>query len=312
MGKPIQRRQFISTLTAAGITLPLSKLRGHQAPKISSDYKPVICIFSKHLQFLPNYQMMAEVAAEIGFDGVDLTVRPGGHVLPEDVEIDLPKAVKAIKEVGLKVPMIVTKITDPEDPIAETILRTAGELGIKYYRMGYLRFDEQLGVAKSLENLKSKFAALVGLNEKYNIVGTYQNHSGDRVGGPVWDLWELLKDLDPNWIGCQYDIRHATVEGAYSWPLGMDLLKSYIKTTAIKDFYWIKENDQWKIKNCPLGDGMVDLKKYFTLYKKAHLSGPISMHFEYKHFSKSDTLQVKRKNTIKVMKKDLNTSRSII
>ena len=33
---------------------------------------------------------MAEVVAENGFDGADLTVRPGGQVLPENVEKDLP------------------------------------------------------------------------------------------------------------------------------------------------------------------------------------------------------------------------------
>jgi sugar phosphate isomerase/epimerase len=239
--KPIKRRQFISTMAAAGVALPLSSLSYGHLQNPSPEHKPVICVFSKHLQFLPNYQTMAEVAAEIGFDGVELTVRPGGHVLPENVEMDLPKAVEAIKKSGLKYPMMVTKITDPDNPITETILRTASELGIKYYRMGYLRFDEKMGVTKSLENLKTKFARLAALNKEYNIVGTYQNHSGDRVGGPVWDLWDLLKDLDPKWIGCQYDIRHATVEGAYSWPLGMDLLTSYIKTTAIKDFYWKKD-----------------------------------------------------------------------
>jgi hypothetical protein len=33
---------------------------------------------------------MAKAATEIGFDGVDLTVRPKGHVLPDNVEKDLP------------------------------------------------------------------------------------------------------------------------------------------------------------------------------------------------------------------------------
>jgi L-ribulose-5-phosphate 3-epimerase len=41
-----------------------------------------ISIFSKHLQWL-DYKGMAKVLSEIGFDGTDLTLRPGGHVLPE-------------------------------------------------------------------------------------------------------------------------------------------------------------------------------------------------------------------------------------
>ena len=43
----------------------------------------------------------------MGFDGVDLSVRPEGHVLPEKVERDLPKAVEAIRKVGFS-PFIMT------------------------------------------------------------------------------------------------------------------------------------------------------------------------------------------------------------
>ncbi|MEM9984789.1 MAG: sugar phosphate isomerase/epimerase, partial [Bacteroidota bacterium] len=41
-------------------------------------------LFSKHLQFL-GYRAMAEKATELGFAGLDLTVRPNGHVSPEKV-----------------------------------------------------------------------------------------------------------------------------------------------------------------------------------------------------------------------------------
>jgi len=36
------------------------------------------------------------------------------------------------------------------------------------------------------------------LNKKHGIHGAYQNHVGGRIGSPVWDLFALLKDLDPN------------------------------------------------------------------------------------------------------------------
>jgi hypothetical protein len=34
----------------------------------------------------------AKAASEIGFNGIDLTVRQKGHVLPENVVKDLPRA----------------------------------------------------------------------------------------------------------------------------------------------------------------------------------------------------------------------------
>ena len=38
-----------------------------------------VCIFSKHLQFL-DYDTLGKILAEMGLDGIDLTVRTGGHV----------------------------------------------------------------------------------------------------------------------------------------------------------------------------------------------------------------------------------------
>lgn len=305
----INRRDFLSTMSAAGISIPLLNLFPANLTAEEKKNRPDICIFSKHLQFLPDFASMAEVAAEIGFDGVDLTVRPGGHVLPENVENDLPLAATAINKAGLKVPMMVTGITGADEPYAELTLKIAHELGIKFYRMGYFSYDEKIGVQRSLEQIKTKIAGLIELNKKYRINGAYQNHSGDGVGAPVWDLWWLLKEFDPQWIGSQYDIRHASVEGAYSWPLAMELLRPYIKTTAIKDFFWIKEKNKWKIHNCPLGDGMVDFSTYFQLYKQAGISGPISLHIEYDVYTDNDTLDAKQKKTILAMKKDLETLR---
>ena len=44
-----------------------------------------ISVFSKTLHWIEDYQTLTETVAEIGFDGIDLTVRPDGNVLPEKV-----------------------------------------------------------------------------------------------------------------------------------------------------------------------------------------------------------------------------------
>jgi sugar phosphate isomerase/epimerase len=276
--KGMTRRRFLAGMAAAGATLPITGMLNCAAQEQGDTGK--ICIFSKHLQFL-DYEAMATTAAEIGFDGLDLTVRPGGHVLPEQVEQDLPKAVEAINKAGLKTYMITTAITDPNDPNTEKILSTASQLGIKYYRFGYLRYDKSKPIEVSLETHKTTLSELANLNKKHNIHGDYQNHAGTGVGGPVWDIWYLINDLDPKWIGCQYDVKHATQEGGSSWSLGLMLLNKFIKTTAIKDFLWVKEEERWHGEHVPLAEGMVNFPAYFKLVKQYNLTGPISMHFEY-------------------------------
>ena len=157
------RRNFIakSILATAGVSASLKSLgtNNDQAASSSSPNKGPgvfsINIFSKNLHWL-NYADMASVVAEMGFDGIDLTVRPEGHVLPERVGEDLPKAVEAIKKAGLNVFMITTGITDAESPFAESILQTAGSLGVSCYRMGWISYDEKISMADNLKNIQVK------------------------------------------------------------------------------------------------------------------------------------------------------------
>ena len=316
----MKRREFTRKLaiTGAGIPLMGSIKPAHAIlPSAGKNNSPVdeswsINLFSKHLQFL-GYDEMAEASAESGLDGVDLSVRPGGHVLPENVERDLPLAAKAVEKAGLGLPMMTTAITDPEDPVTEKILHIASDLGIRYYRMGYLRYDNELGIAKSLDIFKEKISKLAVLNEKYGIHGAYQNHAGNRFGGPVWDIWNVIGDLDPRWTGCQYDIRHAIVEGAQSWTLAMELLKDHIQCMAIKDFHWSKQESKWRIQNVPIGKGMVDFVAYFEKAISYEIEGPISLHIEYPLFPDEQMPKAEKKAAaIKTIQHDVQALKGFL
>lgn len=273
------RRDFIKTTTAtiAGSIISPQIFANITVPKIVA---APVCVFTKCLQFL-DFDRLGKTLALVGFDGAELAVRPGGQVLPENVKVDLPKAVKTLKNSGVIVPMMVTAIINPDDPATEAILGTASELGLTNYRMGYLSYDRLKSIPENLDSHKKVIEKLEKINRKFNIHGGYQNHSGTNVGGPVWDLYWLLKDSDPKYIGVQYDIRHAVVEGGVAWPLGMKLLAPWIKSTAIKDFLWKKENGKWIIENVPLGEGMVNFDAYLKEYIRLGISGPVSIHYEY-------------------------------
>jgi sugar phosphate isomerase/epimerase len=202
MTTQLSRRDFLGMIAAAGASIPFTAIEGlgNETMKAQND-KRSIHVFSKHLQWL-DYRALAETIAATGFDGVDLPVRPAGHVLPERVHDDLPRAVEAMRKVGLTVDMITTAIDKARDAHTEHILKTASALGVKYYRMAWIDYDGALSIIENLDKLKPRFRDLAAMNERYRIHGAYQNHAGVTVGAPVWDLWHLLKDRS-RWLGCQ-------------------------------------------------------------------------------------------------------------
>lgn len=244
-----------------------------------------IHVFSKPLQWL-SYDGTAKLLAENGFGGIDYTVRAGGHVLPEKVREDLPRAVEAARKAGLKVEMITTDITDAREPHAEAVVKTAAQLGVKFYRLGVFKHDEKVGVYESLQKLKPVFKSLADLNQAHGIHGAIQNHAGNRVAAPLWDVFELVRDLDPRWLGLQYDIRHATVEGGQSWPVTLKLLHRWIRCTDLKDFKWVQSPGRAVIENVPIGEGIVNFDQYFKLVRELGIGGPTSVHFEYPPFER--------------------------
>jgi len=284
--KGVTRREFLTGLAAGGAAVSLHSggLVGKMQPK--SRNRVSLCIFSKHLQWL-DYEGMAESAAEVGFDGVALTVRRGGHVLPERAEDDLPKAAEAVKKAGIEISMMTTSITDPDDPNTEKILRTASKLGIGYYRFGYWYYNEKTSIFEQLKEIKSKMRGLAEMNKQYRIFGGNQNHSGTRYfGASIWDTWELVKDLDPSFIGFQFDPQHAFTEGGGgSWLTDARLALSHTKMLALKTHAeW--GNSEWK-KSSRKRERKLEiltpdeLKWYFRLLKKTGFYGPISTHYEF-------------------------------
>jgi len=323
MNKNISRKNFIRNAAIATVSIPLglSELSAAIPARIAIPAKTnagpgdqlSISIFSKHLHWL-NYKEMASLAKELGYDGVDLTVRAQGHVLPEHVARDLPKAVDAVRNAGLEVYTITTDIRSAEEKYAEDVLKAASAMGIRNYRMGWYDYNKDQDINVQLEGFKVKLKGLAALNEKYHIHGDYENHTG-RFGGPIWDLWFAFKDLKPQWTGCQFDIRHAFVDGAEAWPINLDLIQDYLGSVTIKDFQWEKTNNKWGLHNVPLGEGMIDYPQYFRLLKKYGFQKPVSQHFEYPlggAESGADKLSIPKDEVIAHMRSDLLTLKSLL
>lgn len=309
----ISRRSFIQKASIAAAAGPFVAKDVLNTLSPSATSFPKIHIFSKHLQFL-DYTAMADAAREMGFDGIDLTVRPKGHVLPERVADDLPKAAESMKKVGLKPSLFCTAVESAANPTDVKLLETAARLGFEYYRMNWYRYPEGQSMPAALNAFSEKMSALAQLNKKVGLVGCYQNHAGRLIGSSIWEIFELLKKADNAHMGAQYDIRHAVVEGGLSWQNGLDLIMPHIRTIVLKDTMWTNRNGKWGVQNVPFGQGMVDWNTYFKTLKENKVQVPFCLHLEYPiggAESGSTKLSSDTKTVFDAMKRDLAKAKEL-
>ncbi|MBZ5622707.1 MAG: sugar phosphate isomerase/epimerase [Acidobacteriia bacterium] len=280
-----RERGFVSrrVLLASAPALFARPVPAHAADEKRANHKLRVAIFSKHLQFVAGEEL-AKAARDIGFDDIDITVRKGGHVAPERVRQDLPPLVATIRQHGLGVPMITTDIVDTETPFTEDILATMSELGIRNYRWGGYKYSASQPYAAQLDQMKPRIAKLAALNSRHHVCAMYHTHSGTGVvGASIWDLHILLKDLDPNAVGVNYDVGHAVIEGGVGgWINSFRITGRHLRGIAVKDFLWAKDaKGNWQPQWKPLGEGMVRFPQFFGMVAEANFAGPLQVHFEY-------------------------------
>lgn len=235
------------------------------------------CFFTKHLQGLP-FDQIADIAAEMGVDGIEAPIRPKGHIEPERVEDELPLFVGELKKRNLNMTILTSGINEVSaEQRTEAVLRTAASLGVKRFRMLYYKYDLDQPIWEQLQAVRPKIKDLVQLCDEIGIQPLFQNHSGKTYfGAPVWDIYSIMREYKPEQFAFAYDILHATVEGGLSWPLEAALVKEHRGAVYFKDFAWQGK----KSETCPLCQGMVD-EAFAKMLVKENYSGPISLHVEY-------------------------------
>ena len=101
------RRDVLKVLGAAPLAASAATVVGAQTPQsrpVAPAAKTQLCLVSRHLQWT-DVEQGAAAAAEGGCTAVAWSVRGGAHILAENVERELPRAVAAAKKAGLATPI---------------------------------------------------------------------------------------------------------------------------------------------------------------------------------------------------------------
>lgn len=248
-------------------------------------------VFSKMFQppALPGPEALCDLLAAAGCDGVQWTVRPGGHVEPSRAKEDLPRLARIAASRGLACRTICTAIADPAAPEAEELLRVAADCGVSLFRPAYLLYDEPRETAReSLDRFRCAFAAFAALGARTGVKASYQNHSpwwGPRVFGTLsWDLWECLRDLDPATVGIEFDPMYAFFETGLAWRHGFELVAPWIAALDLKDFRYLpkrRPERPCEIEMVAAGEGVVPWDEVRELVAAHAPRVPRILHFEW-------------------------------
>lgn len=268
-------------------------------------------MFSKHLDMLG--LSVADVAQDmksIGLDGVDLTVRPGGRVEPENVEKQLPEVCAQFAQYGLEVSLLTTAIDSIHSPYAEAIFDTAAECGIPAIKLGYWYLRNPKEFWSVYDYARVQLAGIAELAGNYGVSANIHIHSGPFLSAMAPVVYMLLDEVcNPSSIGAYIDTGHMLIEGGYDgWRQGMIMLAPYTNLVALKGYSWaaVEEDGKTKVTRKMLGfsESMQDWKQIFTLLKDFGYDGTVSLHSEYGELDRAGLVK-QTKSDLQVIKDTL-------
>ncbi len=273
--KESSRREFIGKTVTA---IAAATFCGGASAASNDKKLPAIVLFTKVCQTLKlNFEEVAAVVAEAGLNGIDCPVRPGGEILPENVSQQLPLYANTLRTRHLAIPLLTTAITSVGSANTEEILHAAKKVGVQFYRLGFI--DRGDDPSAQIKEVRAQLRPLATLNKKVGLGALVQNHSpaaGGKanLGGDLFELYEIVRDFDPDQIGVAFDIGHALVVHGEKWREGFEKLKPYLRVAYVKD---VRTTGGW----VSFGQGDIGNVGYFKILKEMNYLAPISLHIEF-------------------------------
>ena len=248
-------------------------------------------MFTKHLQTMSVLDAGKTIKG-LGFEGVELTVRPGGHILPENVDQELPRAVEQLREIGLATPALVVEIHNRQQPYAAAVCAAAARVGATELRTSSHRYRGFGNIREQIAAARKDAKELESLGQEFGVRLDIHCHSGDFLSGQGATLEAVVGETDPRYVGVSLDVGHLTTEGGKSgWKQSLDLLHQRVGIVAVKSFGWFHEADPktgeliWNAKLVPLEEGNVRWRQAFELLRSVGWDSGgkslVSVHSEY-------------------------------
>ncbi len=231
---------------------------------------------------------LGEHVSKLGFEGVELPVRPGYAVNPDNVAGELARAVTVLGEFGLKIASI-AGTTD------EKTIAACGEAGVPVIRVclvpkadeHYLDFEKRI---------RGEYDRLVPALERHRVTIGVQNHC-DRCLANAMGLLHLLDKYDKRHVAAVWDAAHNALAGEVP-DLALDIIWPRLCMVNLKNAYWRRTSGpeapfaQWQHYWTTGRHGLANWPTVIGELKKRGYSGPVCLTAEYSDHEATDRLAV--------------------
>ena len=228
---------------------------------------------------------------QLGFDLIELPVRPGFACQPATIERDLPQAVKVLADLGVAI-LNVTVALPLND---ERLYAACAAAGITMNRVIFSR--EGLGYWAAEANARRQLDAALPFCERYNVQIGIQHHYGGSVPINSMGLYHLVKEYDPRYVGAIWDPAHNALMGEDP-ATGLEIVQSHLCMVNLKNAYWRQvsgpeaETAAWQAYWTSGRQGRADWSQVAAKVKAMGYRGAICFSAEYSAEHEVDRLIV--------------------
>ncbi|MFB3892687.1 MAG: sugar phosphate isomerase/epimerase family protein [Phycisphaerae bacterium] len=232
-------------------------------------------VFTKLWKTMP-LEKLGRFLRGLGFDAVELPVRPGFQVQPASVAKDLPAAAKVLADCGLAIASI-------SGPCDEPTFAACQACGVKINRL-----CEFTGGQKYLEaeaKIIARYKALVPLLDKYGVRIGLQNHCDGYVANST-QMLRICEKFAPAQVGAVWDAAHNAINGEVP-EQAIDILWSHLCMVNLKNAVWRRTNGpeaaiaKYEILWTSGRQGLAPWPKVAEELNKRNFSGIICLTAEY-------------------------------
>lgn len=169
---------------------------------------------------------------KLGFDGVELPVRPGYQVTPETVAKALPEAARILAGEGVAIASVA-------GPIDEKTIVACGEAGCRILRV-MLGIDRKIGYFATEAAARRQYDSLLPVLERSGVSIGVQNHCDFMVGSAI-GLMHLIEKYDPAVVSAVLDPAHCAVDGEPP-EMAIDICWSHLSLVNLKSASHLRKN----------------------------------------------------------------------